>query len=224
MGGKDGSDYRYNGQISVDQDNQIIVEQHVSQKSNDKQEVESALERIRETTGQLPEKMSLDNSYMSRDNLEALEGMEVDDYIATDRSEKLGKSDLDESTHKLVKADFKYTASENFFTCPVGQKLPLVKRHNSTFIYQGGASVCDQCPYKSRCCQSKKGEARTITTDDKEEIRGRMNEKMAKETSKEIHKARKIIVEPVFGQIKNSGFRGFSVRGKDKVAGEFSLV
>ena len=35
---------------------------------------------------------------------------------------------------------------------------------------------------------------------------------------------RKVIVEPVFGQIKNSGFRGFSVRGKNKVAGEFSLV
>jgi len=28
----------------------------------------------------------------------------------------------------------------------------------------------------------------------------------------------------VFGQIKNTGFRGFSVRGKDKVAGEFSMV
>ena len=30
--------------------------------------------------------------------------------------------------------------------------------------------------------------------------------------------------EPVFGQIKNSGFRGFGLRGKEKVAGEFSLV
>ena len=33
-----------------------------------------------------------------------------------------------------------------------------------------------------------------------------------------------MIVEPVFGQIKNTGFRGFSVRGKAKAAGEFSLV
>ena len=39
-----------------------------------------------------------------------------------------------------------------------------------------------------------------------------------------IYKERKVIVEPVFGQIKNTGFRGFSVRGKEKVAGEFSLV
>jgi transposase len=51
-----------------------------------------------------------------------------------------------------------------------------------------------------------------------------MNRKMEKEESKEIYKERKVIVEPVFGQIKNTGFRGFSVRGKEKVAGEFSLV
>jgi hypothetical protein len=31
-------------------------------------------------------------------------------------------------------------------------------------------------------------------------------------------------VEPVFDQVKNSGFSNFSVRGKNKVAGEFSLI
>ena len=51
-----------------------------------------------------------------------------------------------------------------------------------------------------------------------------MNAKMEQDDAKEIYKKRKVIVEPVFGQIKNTGFRGFSVRGKDKVAGEFSLV
>ena len=51
-----------------------------------------------------------------------------------------------------------------------------------------------------------------------------MKDRMAKASSKEIYKYRKTIVEPVFGHIKNGGFRRFSVRGKDKVAGEFSLV
>ena len=51
-----------------------------------------------------------------------------------------------------------------------------------------------------------------------------MNIKMATEAAKVIYGKRKTIVEPVFGQIKNSGFRGFSVRGKEKVAGEFSMV
>ena len=51
-----------------------------------------------------------------------------------------------------------------------------------------------------------------------------MNAKMEKDESKAIYKERKVIVEPVFGHIKNAGFRRFSVRGKAKVAGEFSLV
>ncbi len=51
-----------------------------------------------------------------------------------------------------------------------------------------------------------------------------MTAKMQTEDAKAVYKQRKVIVEPVFGHIKNSGFRGFSVRGKDKVAGEFSLV
>ena len=63
-----------------------------------------------------------------------------------------------------------------------------------------------------------------INTDDKEPIRQQMNKKMEATESKEIYKERKVIVEPVFGQIKNTGFRGFSVRGKTKTSGEFSLV
>ena len=51
-----------------------------------------------------------------------------------------------------------------------------------------------------------------------------MNSKMETDDAKAVYKERKVIVEPVFGQIKNMGFRGFSMRGKEKAAGEFSLV
>jgi hypothetical protein len=51
-----------------------------------------------------------------------------------------------------------------------------------------------------------------------------MNSKMAMEPAKVVYGKRKTIVETVFGQIKNSGFRSFSVRGKEKNAGEFSMV
>ncbi len=55
--------------------------------------------------------------------------------------------------------------------------------------------------------------------DDKEALRQSMREKMEQESSKEVYKKRKTIVEPVFGQIKNTGFRGFSLRGREKVSG-----
>lgn len=223
--GKSGAfDYAYNAQISVDQDHQIIVGQHVSQQGNDKQEVEPALAMLADTTGRLPDKMSMDNGYMSGDNLEALETAVVDAYIATDRGDKSGQMGLAESTRKVVKADFQYHESTDSFTCPGGQVLQLVKTNKRDRVYQGEASFCDQCEYKRLCCQSSKGAARTIATDDKEAIRQRMNVKMQQAESKAVYKDRKVIVEPVFGQIKNSGFRGFSLRGKEKVGGEFALV
>jgi transposase len=225
MGKKGNFDYQYNGQISVDKDNQIIVGQHLSQNANDKKEIKPAVENIEKTTGTLPLKLSADNGYMSGDNLEALESADVDAYVATNKGEKKNKIAPGQSNRKLIKADFIYNEQEDCFTCPDGQTLILKSTSkDGKKTYQGYSEICTDCEYKNRCCKSAKGQARTINTDDKEPLRKQMNEKMEAETSKEIYKKRKVIVEPVFGQIKNTGFRGFNVRGHEKASGEFSLV
>ena len=126
------------------------------------------------------------------------------------------------SDRKLVKADFDYHEAENTFTCPGGgQVLTMIREsQDGSRVYQGCSEVGDLCPLQSRCCQSAKGNARTINADNKEPLRQQMNSKMATEPAKTVYGKRKTIVEPVFGQIKNSGFRGFSVRGKEKVVGD----
>ena len=121
MGKKGDFDYRYNVQISVDSDTQIIVGQHLSQNANDKQELKPALEQVEESTGTLPGKMSMDNGYMSGDNLAALDESPVDIYIATDKGEKKNKTPLSESERKLVKADFDYNEKTIPFAVPVGR-------------------------------------------------------------------------------------------------------
>ncbi len=225
MGKKGHFDYAYNAQISVDADRQIIVGLHISQNANDKQEIEPALKALQDTAGRLPDRLSADNGYLSGDNLQALEQSSTDAYIATDKGEKSPKTPLDGSDRKLVKADFDYHEADNTFTCPGGQVLTMKREgQDGSRVYQGSAKVCADCPLQSRCCQSAKGEARTLNTDDKEPLRQQMNSKMKTESAKAVYGKRKTIVEPVFGHIKNSGFRSFSVRGKEKVAGEFSLV
>jgi len=225
MGKKGHFDYNYNSQISVDSDNQIIVGQHVSQNANDKQEVKAGLENIKENTGKLPDKMTLDNGYQSGKNLEALEQNQIEAYVPIDRNDKKHNESLEQSNRNLVKADFLYYEEKDYFKCPGEQCLKLkTKDKNGKCVYQGDASICVGCQYHVRCCQSKNGAARTINTDSHEGLRQKMRERMEREESKEIYKQRKVIVEPVFGQTKNGGFRGFSVRGFSKVAGEFSLV
>jgi transposase len=224
--GKNGAfDYAYNGQISVDADFQIIVGQHIRQQANDKLEVEPALQALQDTAGRLPEQISADNGYFSAHNLQALEQQQVDAYVATDKGEKPHKAPWGDSERKRVKADFVYDEAANTFTCPGGQTLPLISESkDGSRVYPGRAETCAECPFKPRCCQSATGRARTLSTDDKEPLRQDMNRKMQTPAAQALYKQRKVIVEPVFGQIKNSGFRGFSVRGKDKVAGEFSIV
>ncbi len=225
MGKKGDFDYAYNGQISVDEDNQIIVGEHLTQNADDKKEAEPAIEEIKKTAGRLPEKMSLDNGYMSGENPETFENKEIDVYIATGKGEKKDRRGLDETNRKIKKSDFIYDEEEDGFICPAGSVLELKRAGNDgKKVYQGVKTECDASAYKTRCCNSRKGEPRTINTDDKEPLRQKMNKKMEQESSKEIYKKRKKIVEPVFGQIKNKGFRGFSLRGYKKASGEFSLV
>jgi hypothetical protein len=53
----------------------------------------------------------------------------------------------------------------------------------------------------------------------------RMTRKVQRQASAAIYAARKAIVEPVIGQIKQArGFRQFLLRGLAKVQGEWSLV
>lgn len=53
----------------------------------------------------------------------------------------------------------------------------------------------------------------------------RMRRKLKTKAGKSVYAARKAIVEPVFGQIKQArGFRQFLLRGIDNVRGEWSLV
>ena len=51
-----------------------------------------------------------------------------------------------------------------------------------------------------------------------------MRAKLLTEQGANVYSRRKVIVEPPFGQIKNRGFRGFLLRGIEKVRGEWSLI
>ena len=107
--------------------------------------------------------MSVDNGYMSGDNLQTLAESTIAAYIATDKGEKKHQNPLDESYRKLSKSDFIYHEEDNTFTCPGGQTLNLVRQSKeSDRVYQGNTGVCANCPYQPPCCQSQKGEARTI--------------------------------------------------------------
>ena len=62
----------------------------------------------------------------------------------------------------------------------------------------------------------------TVARDDS--AKEQMRAKLQTEEGAQVYSRRKVIVEPGFGQIKNRGFRGFLLRGIEKVRGEWSLI
>ena len=225
MGKKGSFDYSYNGQICVDSKKQIIVGQFLTQNANDKQEIDPALLNILWNTGRLPDSMSFDNGYFSGYNLEALAKYGVNAYVAVGREGKQNPDTIEIGKTYFSKYDFIFSEEDNAFICPEGQKMQLKycdKEGKRT--YSGNKDICLNCQRRSICCKSKKGQPRTISVDDYESLRKEMRIKMKDSKSKEIYSRRKVVVEPVFGQIKDLGFRGFHMRGFDKVSGEFALV
>jgi len=219
MKNKGSFEYCYNGQISIDSKSQIIVGQRLSQNANDKNELKPALADIEKNTGGLPDKMSLDSGYMASDNISTLKDLKVDGYIATGKGEKESSPD---NSKKIGKLNFSYDSQKDIFICPAGHILKL-KSIGKNRVYKSKDKVCAGCSYQKRCT-AKRNNIPTIYTDERGIILAAMKEKMQKDSSKEIYRKRKIIVEPVFGQIKEGGFRRFSLRGFVKAGGEFSPV
>lgn len=74
--------------------------------------------------------------------------------------------------------------------------------------------------------RTKHHAATAIALSDADDLsaKARMKKKLSTTDGAKIYSRRKVIVEPVFGQIKNRGFRHFLLRGIVKVRGEWSLI
>ncbi|MFQ5758014.1 MAG: IS1182 family transposase [Acidiferrobacterales bacterium] len=77
----------YNAQAAVDIDSHLIVTQHLTQKPNDKQEIEPALQRLHEVEDRLGQADSLlaDAGYFSEDNVQRCAAEEITPYISDSR-------------------------------------------------------------------------------------------------------------------------------------------
>ena len=219
-----GFEYSYNGQCAVDEANQVIVAEDVSNSVSDSEQFIPMMEQVKENMGREPEKVSVDSGYSSPDNLEYVNKGEIDGYIAQGNEKKINNTDECE----FKKSDFRYDQDKDIFICPAGKELrrKVRKRDGKPTkqrIYIG--TVCGDCKFREQCIKKSKKKYREIVADGSEFLRQEMREKLRSEKGRAVYKRRKVIVEPVFGQMKwDRGFRQFSLRGLEKVKGEFALL
>ena len=160
-----GFDQSYNAQAAVDTKSKLIVAAHITQQSNDKQELEPTLKNLADLPKELGSATEFlaDSGYYSETNVNACEVAGITPYIAVDRQ-----------SHNQSPWDrFK-------------EPPPLPE------------------------------DADSVTT---------MKHRLKTRAGKAVYALRKVTSEPVFGIIKAvMGFRGFMLRGKEAVAGEWNLT
>ena len=219
----------YNAQIVVDAQEGVIVGTALSAHPHDVREFEPALEAVEATTGRPFAQVTADAGYFSADNVTAANAQQVDAYIAAGSDQwRTVKG------HKLFgKGQFVYDAETNTYQCPAHQELPYrgdrtesigggQKRHVA--VYRGERATCGACPLKDQCTASK-NKAKQLTRGADDAIRDAMKAKVRTPEGDAVYRQRQGIVEPAIGILKETrGFRQFSMRGMEKVTGEWTLL
>jgi hypothetical protein len=121
---------------------------------------------------------------------------------------------------------FAYDEKTDIYRCPAGERLTYKRerQRNGVIgrIYTASAKKCQGCLLKQRCTTRK---YRELLISEVYHHEREMKDKLCSEAGREVYRQRKIMVEPVFGNMKfNLGFGRFLLRGLKKVKGEFMLM
>jgi len=228
----------YNCQTAVDEKNNLIIAEDVTNESNDMHQINSMMKKVTEVKEELKvEKKTIvvaDAGYFEeREIIEAVKDESFDLYISHPRDSQAQKTKVQEKEDKIPakgfrKDDFKYDKEKDTFECPAGKILRregdgYLDKRTGTRKFKYSCRECGECEYRSSCSNDKSGRSIKVTEffNDITEFR----EKCNTELGKKLLSKRKEIVEHPFGTIKHHwGYRCFMQKGKEKVSSEFSFI
>ncbi len=224
--------YAYNAQAAVDATSGIIVAADLTNTAPDVGHLPGLVERVRDLRDMIDRQgaaatiVSADAGYFSTSNI-AEDGDGIDLLIAAGRD--------DPATAAIPKggvwpADrFGYDAARDVWVCPAGQLLgrqvtpPGAAGRPAKDRYRANPLDCALCPFRARCV--KPGQDHRVLVAQRSRPTGAMRYKMRQPVNRRRYARRKVIVEPVFGQLKeNRSFSALSVRGLALAKAEYLLA
>lgn len=211
---KNRMEFSYNLQLAVDHDSGIILASSITTDPTDHHQLIPQIEEIEQTLGPLPghARISADNGYFTRTNLEYLDENELDGYIPN-RKQAHQTKNRSKKNKPFSKYNFKHDYPEDHYICPNNHKLPYQKtyKYKDVSMRQYYCSDCLKCPDQEECA----GKSRVrIITDYGNVLAKRMAMKMETPEGKKEFSKRKETVEWPFGHIKeNLKYTEFLSRG-----------
>ena len=199
----------YNAQFGVDSKHQIIVSNDVCQDRHDAHQFIPQLRNIKENINLKEDtKVAVDCAYSNGINLNFSESEHIDMYVPN----KAQAQKLDEREESLKLDEYEYDEEKNEII------LGGIRLKQTSFFRRSRDGM------GFFLFRSEDGNVKRQFPEFFRE-RLRMKKKMDTNEGKRIYGKRKTIVEPVIGNIKeNLGFRGFHLRGLEKVKIELNLI
>lgn len=201
------SELSYNTQLSVSK-NQIIIANDITQDKHDAHQFIPQMENVKENIKLRKDtKVGVDCGFSTGENIKYAEDEKIDLYVPS----RAQAQKLDGKEETLNHDNYEYDAKRNELICE-GERY----RYSGFYVRKTGVKIA---VFYSKKLKKKKDVPWLFRE------RLRMRDKMEKEESQRVYDLRKITVEPVYGNVKeNLGFRGFLLRGLEKVKIEFNLV
>jgi transposase len=157
-----------------------------------------------------PKQATGDAKYGTVPNIAGLEEMGIKAYLPT--------PDLSNRSGFFPPHLFRYDSDKDLYVCPQGQFLPLYSRRKTeqVLVYRAKVDICNACPVKEKCTDSKSG--RYIFRSFYQEELDRAGAYQQTEAYQKAIRKRSVWVEPLFGEAKQFHQLGrFRLRGLEKV-------
>jgi transposase len=108
-------------------------------------------------------------------------------------------------------------------------QLPEVLTADGGYLSEANVAYCENHGVDAYIAVRRKdddgAELGRLPMTQAQEVRWHMHQKVTSSAGRAIYRLRKVLAEPVFGQIKQAlGFRRFSLRGRHKAAAEWGIV
>jgi hypothetical protein len=209
----------YNVQISTE--NQIVTCFSMHQRPGDTATLIPHLEQFKQQYQTTSKQIIADAGYGSEQNYEYLKQIESEAYVKYNMFYKEQKRGFKKDIFRPE--NLYYNAEQDFFVCPMGQRMNNIGKSNrkselgyeaEVFYYQ--AINCNDCPLRGQCHKSQ-GNRRIEVNHRLKELKQEVRERLLSEEGQKIYKRRATEPESVFGQLKsNSKYNRFRMYGLKK--------
>jgi transposase len=210
------TEFAFNAQAVVDEEQGIIVAEDVTDQENDEQQLEPMLDQVKENLAEYAEITVADSGYHSAKGLGAAAASGAPVLVAVPIK--------DRTVGPFHKLRFTHDAETDSVLCPQQQRLSRIgtRRHKSkpTPLKTYRCTVASICPVASQCTNDLRGRIIEISPHHEAVVRNRNHA-----GARELLLRRQSVVERAFAEIKETlGMRRWTVRGLVAVKAQWTMI